>query len=274
MAVSDPAYERYVDLALLSAAWEEKNAELLTDVALQLAEGERVLLRPHKGITSDQVFSAAVRVGAERKDKAILARLTKILTTLGKAELAAEAKLAGQLADKSRAFDPALNVPVEGTPVVVFLLLKDTVEAIKSTKVGRNTKGLEAIVKEIPKMTELSEAQRKALLKLAKEAQANLPKDAKEVDPIASALAKLSDESRKPGGGAGKGGGGAGKGGGGKGGQGRANAPRRVSGIQGHWQRQFSNRYNRYIYWDSSYGCYYFYDEGCSCYLMLDDGDN
>jgi hypothetical protein len=288
-AVSDAAYERYIDLALLSAAWEEKDAEMLTDVALQLAEGERVLLRPHKGITSDQVFAAAVRVGAERKNKAILARLTKILTTLGKAELAAEAKLAGQLADKSRAFDPALNVPVEGTTVEVFLLLKDTVEAIKSTKIARNAKGLEAIVKEIPKMTELSEGQRKALLKLAKEAQTNLPKDAKEVDPIADALDKLSDESRKPGAGAGKGGGGKGGAGGGAkgagtkaggakggakgGGQGKASAPGRVSGMQGHWQRHFSHRHSRYHYWDPTYGVYYYYDEGCSCYLRLDGDD-
>ena len=300
-SVSDPAYDRYIDLALLSAAWEEKDAELLTDVALQLAEGERVMLRPHKGITSDQVFAAAVRVGAERKDKAILARLSKILTTLGKQELAAEAKLAGQLADKSRAFDPALNVPVEGTSVEVFLLLKDTVEAIRSTKISRNAKGLEAIVKEIPKMTELAEAQRKALLKLAKEAQANLPKDAKEVDPIADALDKLSDESRKPG--AGKGGGAKGGGGGGakggatktggiktggtktggtktggtKGGadgsQAKAGAPAKVSGMQGHWQRQFSNRHSRYHYWDPIYGVYYYYDEGCSCYLRNDDND-
>jgi hypothetical protein len=295
--VSDPAFERYLDLTLLSAAWEEKDAELLTDVALQLAEGERVLLRPHKGITSDQVFAAAVRVGAERKDKAILARLTKILTTLGKAELAAEAKLAVQLADKSRAFDPALNVPVEGTSVEVFLLLKDTVEAIRSTKLGRNAPGLEAIIKEIPKMTELSEGQRKALLKLAREAQAILPKDAKEVDPIAAALDKLSDESRKPGAGKGGGKGGGAKvggvkgggakvggvkgggakvggtqGGGAKGG-GQANAPKKVSGMQGHWQRHFSSRHSRYHYWDPIYGVYYYYDDACACYLRIDEDD-
>ena len=42
----DPVFDRYVDLSLLASAWEEKNVEVLTDIGLQLAEGES---RPHAG---------------------------------------------------------------------------------------------------------------------------------------------------------------------------------------------------------------------------------
>jgi hypothetical protein len=274
----DPVFDRYVDLSLLASAWEEKDVEVLTDIGLQLAEGERVLMRAHKGIGSDQVFAAALKVAAERKDKAGLARLTKVLIALKRGDLVAEAKRAKQLADASRTVDPALIVAVDATAPEAFMLLKDTLEAIGSAKIGQNAKGLDAIAKEVPKMTELTEPQRRALLKLAKEAQAQLPKDAKEVDPIAATLNKLAGESRRPGGGGSpsRPGGGSGRPGGGGGNPGRGprgNAPRNRSTAGPHWHRQFSSRHNRYIYWDGDYGCWYIYDDGCGCYTILDDGD-
>src|SRR5437764_15129181 len=71
----DPAYDRFVDLDQLSTAWEQKDPELLTDIALQLLEGERVLLRPNKYITADQVFNLAIKVAADTKDTPALKRL-------------------------------------------------------------------------------------------------------------------------------------------------------------------------------------------------------
>ena len=133
-------------------------------------------MRAHKGIGSDQVFAAALKVAAERKDKAGLARLTNVLIALKRADLVAEASGAKQLADASRAVDPALIVSVEATSPEAFMLLKDTLEAIGSAKIGQNAKGLDAIAKEVPKMTELTESQRRALLRLAKEAQCNCPR--------------------------------------------------------------------------------------------------
>ena len=274
-ASSDAAFEKYVDLDVLGAAWTEKNAGLLTDIALQLAEGERVLLRPHRGISSDQVFIAAVKVGAERKDKAALARLVKTLTALNKADLAAQAKLAEQFADKSRAVDPALTVSVEGTSYVVFLLMKDTIEAIKSVKVGQNKKGIEVIVKEIPKMTELSDPQRKALLKFAKEAETSMPKGDKAVDPFVESLNKLSEESRaaRPGGGHRSGAHHPGGHHPGTRHPNRHNAPRSHQHHQAHWQRHFHHHHNRYHYYDPNFGAYYYYESSCSCYRIVEEGD-
>jgi hypothetical protein len=292
--LSDPAYDRYVDIDLLANAWSQRNAELLTDLALQLAEGERVLQRPRKGINADQVFGAAVKVAADSNDKMALARIEKALTNLNKNELAAQAKMAQQLAAKSRAPDPSLNVSVETTPSAVFLLLKDTVDAIKAARLAQNSKGLEVIIKEIPQMKELSETQRRTLLKQATQAQADVPKDAREVDPSVDALNKLSAESRHGGGHAGGGHPGGGHAGGGHPGGGHTGGghpggwhtggghtgahagmgrgrPGRFHGMQGHWHRHFSPRYSCYLFWDPYYGCYYFYDDSCGCYLLLQD---
>src|SRR5690349_11388462 len=43
--LTDPAFDKYVDISLLGRAWSSKDSALLTDIALQLAEGERVLMR-------------------------------------------------------------------------------------------------------------------------------------------------------------------------------------------------------------------------------------
>src|SRR5438034_1860067 len=86
-AVNDPAFDKYVDLDLLARAWNEKNAEMLTDIALQLVEGERVLLRPHKAVSADLVFAMAVKIAKEKYDNDNLKRLSKVLEASKKSEL-------------------------------------------------------------------------------------------------------------------------------------------------------------------------------------------
>src|SRR4051812_1913645 len=58
----DVGFERYVDPEMLASAWDAKDAELLTDLALQIAEGERILLRPRRGISADQALHVAALV--------------------------------------------------------------------------------------------------------------------------------------------------------------------------------------------------------------------
>src|SRR5262245_61010621 len=77
VVVDDPAFERYVDMEALAEAWEDRDAEALTDIGLQLAEGERVLLRSHKGITAEQVLTVAARLAADQRDKKTLQRLSR-----------------------------------------------------------------------------------------------------------------------------------------------------------------------------------------------------
>src|SRR5262249_22565918 len=85
----DPAFERYVDVAQVGEALAAGNPGLLTDVAMQLAEGERVLQRPHKALSAARVLKLAMRLAVEKKDKPALDRLAKVVKASGDKELKA-----------------------------------------------------------------------------------------------------------------------------------------------------------------------------------------
>jgi len=196
-ASDDPAFDRYLDLELLERAWSDKNAPLLADVGLQLAEGERVLFRTHKSVTSDQVLAMAIRTAMERRDVKTLTRLAKAAEALNKAELRAQANGALRLASTSRDADPALALPAERTSPEEFLLLRDTLERIVDAKVMGDVEALNILIQLAPKMDGISEAQRKNLVKTATAARDALPKDAG-IDPAAETIGKLLEESRTP----------------------------------------------------------------------------
>jgi hypothetical protein len=194
-AVKDPAFDHYVDLSMLATAWNDLDAPLLCDLGLQLAEGERVLLRPHKAITADQVLGIALKVATEKNDAATLKRLAKAADTLGKKELGDKIGAASKLGAGSRAADAALALSVDRTSVDAFTQYKDALARITTAKLAGDAKALEAIAKEAPKMEGLPDAQRQYLTKAATEAKEGLPKDA---DPAVAALSKLASESRGP----------------------------------------------------------------------------
>jgi len=85
----DPAFAKFVDLSLLAEAMAGPNAALLLDVALGLAEGERVLVRNHRaGLTSEAMMAKVVKLAARTNDKATLDRITKAATSLNKPQWA------------------------------------------------------------------------------------------------------------------------------------------------------------------------------------------
>lgn len=196
---TDPAFSKYVDFQMLAQAWNEKNAGLLTDIALQLAEAERVLLRRNKDLSSDQVFAMALKIAKERHDHDALKRLATVLEANKKGELAADAALALKFGAKTRSYDPALIFQVDQGNPASFFILQGTLDEIRSAKIEQNRAALEDIIKRVPELARLSEAQRKALLKEAQAAVLALPASASEIDPAAAALNKLSMESRNPG---------------------------------------------------------------------------
>ena len=196
-ASDDPAFDRYLDLELLDRAWSDKNAPLLADVGLQLAEGERVLFRSHKDVTADQVLAMATRTAVERRDAKTLARLTKAAESLNKAELRAQASGALRLASASRDADASFALSADKTSPEEFLLIRDTLERIVDAKVMGDVESLNILIQLAPKMEDLTEAQRKVIVKTATAARDSLPKDAG-IDPAAAAITKLLDEARSP----------------------------------------------------------------------------
>jgi uncharacterized membrane protein len=213
----DPGFDRYIDLALLCKAWDEKDASALADVALQLREGERILMRPHRGFSSQQLLQEAARIAAETKETEALQRLRKIADTIGSTELKAKLASAEKLAGPARASDPALQVSIAEMTPEVFAELWEYLHAIQDASLAGDTATLKEIQNDLTGNGGIPQMQKKYLHKLLQESQATaaaLPESQKQ---LSQALDKLSDSSRKgPGGGGGgkpawSGGGGGGK---------------------------------------------------------------
>lgn len=152
--LSDPGFDKYVDYKLLTEASLSLDASGLTDVALQLREGERILLRAHKSLKPAALADAALKVAADRGDAAAIERLAKVAEAWKDEELAARVKLSKQLAAKPRAIAALPPVPdsQEYDEEVVqshqFMVRLDQARALSDTAA---LKALQAEVKPLPK---------------------------------------------------------------------------------------------------------------------------
>jgi len=107
----DRPFERFVDLKLLGEAYLTRDADLMTDVALQLLEGERVLMRSHKGVSVSTVVDAAITVATDLHDVATLDRLGKVAEKLDDKSIAERISASRLLASQTRAEEPSPPLP-------------------------------------------------------------------------------------------------------------------------------------------------------------------
>ena len=190
--VADPAFDRYVDTDLLLQAWSQLDPELLADVGLQLAEGERVLRRPHKSVPADKVLAMAVKAALEKDDKATLDRLGKAATALERTELTALLR-AQRLGGKSRAAQPGLSVNLAEAALDQVIRYAALLEELRAAKLAGNAEAIGAIEKGLPGATGFTKEQRTYAAKLLEDAKQAVKGAA---DPTAKLLNKLAGESR------------------------------------------------------------------------------
>jgi hypothetical protein len=186
-SLNDPAFDKYVEANLLARAWASADAELLSDLAIQMANGERVLRRPHRTLPADRLFGIALKAVAERRDADSLARLEQAAEMFKKDEL--KQRLAGtrDLLKSARAPDKALIPSADksrDTNIQLYLYL----DQIRAARVGWDATGLEDLEKTLEDNTHLTGESRAALKKLLAETRASLPK---ETDPTADLAAQL-----------------------------------------------------------------------------------
>lgn len=99
----DPAFEQYVSAECLEAAFHWADAGQLADCALQLAQGEKILLREHAaGIAPRTAMEVAGEWVANFGSKKDLVRLEKVSMSLGFDNLTAQFNAAQQTAGASR----------------------------------------------------------------------------------------------------------------------------------------------------------------------------
>lgn len=183
---ADDAFEQYASLKRLAAAWAEMDSALMTDAALQFADGERVLLRSHKAIKASQVLDLAIRLATENKDKESLSRIAKALEKSSDKDRLGQVNLSLKTASAARAVDPVLN---EGSSEARSAIQAVQSE-IQSAKVAGSKAQLEALEKTLADLP-ISDKQRAALKKSIAEVGESLGGD-KGTELAASRLDQLS----------------------------------------------------------------------------------
>src|SRR5262249_3118512 len=189
----DPAFDRYVDLAQVGEALASQNAGFLIDLALQLAEGERILQRPHKAMSAARVLKLAIRLAGEKKDKPTLDRLARVVKARGDKELGDMLDKLQTLAAGSRQPGPAWLTALDQLEPETLRALKSARERTRRAKVRGDVAALKALDNEVTRLAELEAAHKSALKTRIAEALAALPEKA---EPDAEVLGKLVQSSR------------------------------------------------------------------------------
>ncbi len=144
-SLDDAAFDIYVNPHHIGHAWYSADAALMTDVALQLAEGERILVRSRKGLSAKEAFEVAVRVATERQDKVALERIAKYAALAKNSELAASAAAAQKLASVSRDTTYRMLVDPEKIELKHYGLMHDCIGQIRMAKIAGNVRSLDLI---------------------------------------------------------------------------------------------------------------------------------
>ena len=177
--IDDPPFDRYIDLALLADAWERHDASLMIDAAIQLSEGERILQRPHRSISSAKLLELAAHIAAEKHDQALLERLHRLADQGGQSAWKSQLTSALKLAGEARAVDPNAAVSVDEMSPQMFAAIHGLKSQIEAARIAENPEALEHIQHDLASFKELPGKQRKYLEKLLDESRSALAHHAK-----------------------------------------------------------------------------------------------
>ena len=193
--LQDPAFRKYVDISLLAVAWGDLNPVLMTDVALQLQDGERILLRSHRAVTSKELLKTAARIAGENNDEATLARIKAAGEKTGDKELAGQVTLAAKLGGSARDMTPELDIPEGTMSENDYADLDGFTLAVRAARLAGDATVLEALNTEADKLTGVTDAQRVAIKKSITDSLA-LAKHAGKTDPTVDTLEQIRGATR------------------------------------------------------------------------------
>jgi hypothetical protein len=197
--LDDPAFNQYVDITLLEPAWAEKNAVLLTDIALQIADGQKVLMRPHKAGSAQDMLKLAAAIATRKGDKDTIARIESAAKTLNFDDVASEASKAAKLAAAPRAADPALTVSLDQADPDDVAAFGSLLDGVQSAHLLRDKAWLDEVGERSNQLQNLTGAQKKYINKILGEARSAISDDTdktKDDNSVVSTISKLDSASR------------------------------------------------------------------------------
>lgn len=146
-ATVDTSFSKFVDLTSLALSLEKPDASVLTDVALGLAEGERILVRNHRsGISSDELIGKAVRLASRNDDKATLDRIIKASALKNKPQWA---KLVSENKEFSGVSRDGLTVAMGKIDIKTVALVESVRHACSVAELTGQREELDALIKEM-----------------------------------------------------------------------------------------------------------------------------
>lgn len=142
--LKDSAFDRYVDMVAVGVALWKADVVTLTDLILQLAEGERVLMRNHKsGITAQALWKVVLRLVAEKKNAEVLARVARVAEVQANEELAAQVAVVQKLVKEVQVVPSELTVAIHEISVEELQVVQNVLAHIQLAKATMNPKVLE-----------------------------------------------------------------------------------------------------------------------------------
>ncbi|TWT84770.1 hypothetical protein CA13_62500 [Planctomycetes bacterium CA13] len=167
----DADFDEHVDVRVFGVAFSNLDARLMTDVALQLREAEKVLGRKHKMMTSDQMLQFAAKMASESKDAETLERLTRVAKASSNSERADELSQMASLAANSRdmrndAMFSAMDVERGALAAFANLLLQ-----IRDAELSGDKSTLDSLRKATENLESLRDTQRNRLYGLIDDAE-------------------------------------------------------------------------------------------------------
>jgi hypothetical protein len=174
--LDDPAFAQHVNLLLLGTAWDKQDPAMLTDLGLQVGEGERILLRPHKALKSEVILELAAHLAGDRKDRATLTRLARVADKRGDKRLAALVTQQVDVAAKINSHP--LADAIEDMSPAALETHKAAIRRIRAARLAGSREGLDALDKYFDQQVYLHKSQQEHIDKEIAKAKENIPKNA------------------------------------------------------------------------------------------------
>jgi len=188
----DPAFNRLVNARLLAQAWERQDAALLTDMALLVAEGERILMRPHQAFRSDHLLELAAYVAADLDDHPTLKRLAKAAEVRQDAALAALVKQADQLMATPTADRHDWASEIESISRHSLSVHQATLRHIRVIRICGDRESLDELKKAIEALPDLTPTQKEHAVKAVEDHTNNLKQSNPALRHTISKLVRLT----------------------------------------------------------------------------------
>lgn len=171
----DRDFDGMVDLAQLQRSLRSLDRPKLIVQAEALAEAERRVGHPHRGISADAVFRVLLRAIADARDAAALESTAMTLQRLQKEDLLPAVEQTRKLMSAPRKLDLGPDVPVSEVSAEGIVLYNTLKEQIRVARVIGDAEVLRELKQQSGLLEELHPKQRGYLSRLADDSLAALP---------------------------------------------------------------------------------------------------